>query len=206
MRTPNAKKPAWSLFGALGAAIAASACCTVPLMLVSAGVGGAWLSGLRALEPYRPFFIILAVGLIGFAFFRSYKARQAFDCACEPRTRPRAPKTLLGIGALLTAGLIASPWLVPAAPTASTALPSMPPGIETAILHIEGMSCPSCTTTVTRALHNTEGVMRAEVTYTPPQAVVHYDPSLTGIDALIKAVMDTGYSVIDSATTSSPAE
>jgi mercuric ion transport protein len=38
------------------AAIGASLCCVVPLVLVSLGISGAWLASLTALEPYRPLF------------------------------------------------------------------------------------------------------------------------------------------------------
>ena len=37
------------------AGIGASLCCVGPLVLVLAGVGGAWVSALSALEPFRPF-------------------------------------------------------------------------------------------------------------------------------------------------------
>jgi MerT mercuric transport protein. len=51
----------WSLGAALGAAVGASACCTIPLALVSLGVGGAWIGSLTALAPYRWIFVTLAV-------------------------------------------------------------------------------------------------------------------------------------------------
>lgn len=35
------------------AAIFASACCVGPLVLVSAGIGGAWISYVTLFEPYR---------------------------------------------------------------------------------------------------------------------------------------------------------
>jgi len=55
-------------------AIGASACCAGPLVLVALGLGGAWVSGLRALEPFYPVFVALALGTFGFAFWRLYVA------------------------------------------------------------------------------------------------------------------------------------
>ncbi|MEX1993519.1 MAG: mercuric transporter MerT family protein, partial [Steroidobacteraceae bacterium] len=42
-------------------AVLASACCLGPLLLISLGVGGAWIGNLTLLEPYRPFFIGIAL-------------------------------------------------------------------------------------------------------------------------------------------------
>ena len=55
------------------AALLAGACCVVPLALVSIGVGGAWLANLRLLEPYRPFFLGVALLALGFAWKRIYR-------------------------------------------------------------------------------------------------------------------------------------
>ena len=190
--SPN--KSSWSLFGAVGAAVGASACCTVPLILVSLGAGGAWMSGLTALEPYRPLFIVLAVGMLAFAFRRNVRQQSGPDCDCDTSINPRTKNILLGLGALATLGLIISPWLLPGAVNAGTA--SVAPGpteVQEVTLAIEGMSCPSCTTTVTMALDRTDGVVEARVTYAPPQAVVKYDASKVGVDALISAISNTGY-------------
>ena len=43
------------------AALLASACCLGPLVLITLGVSGAWISNLAALEPYRPLFIGVAL-------------------------------------------------------------------------------------------------------------------------------------------------
>jgi mercuric ion transport protein len=41
------------------AAIAGSLCCVAPLVLITLGISGAWISQLTALEPYRPIFIVV---------------------------------------------------------------------------------------------------------------------------------------------------
>ena len=73
-------------------AIGASACCAGPLVLVALGLGGAWLSGLRALEPFFPVSVAAALGAFGYAFWRLYIAprRCAPDVACaSPRVMRR---------------------------------------------------------------------------------------------------------------------
>ena len=103
---------------ALGAAVAASACCTVPLLLVSLGVGGAWVGSLTAFEPFRPLFITVAVAALGYVGWREWRAARlaasGVDCDCEDEAvPPRTRYAVLGVGALAAVLLLASPWLVP---------------------------------------------------------------------------------------------
>ena len=73
----NMKPTLWA--GAL-AAVGASLCCVAPLVLVSLGLGGAWLSTLTGLEPYRPIFIVLTLGLLALAWNKLYRQ----PAVCEP--------------------------------------------------------------------------------------------------------------------------
>ena len=68
------------MFAGAAAALGASSCCVVPLALVTLGVSSAWLARLRALEPFYPAFVGLAIAAFAFAFWRLY-LRPAF---CEP--------------------------------------------------------------------------------------------------------------------------
>ena len=60
------------------AAILASACCLGPLVLLTLGASGAWIGNLRALEPYRPIFIALALGALYLSHRRIF--RSAAEC------------------------------------------------------------------------------------------------------------------------------
>jgi mercuric ion transport protein len=73
-----------SIAAGVVSALGASTCCVLPLALVSAGVGGAWISRLRALEQFQWVFIALAIGAFGYAFYRLYlrPAPCAPDGAC----------------------------------------------------------------------------------------------------------------------------
>src|SRR5260221_14303077 len=70
------------------AALLAGACCVVPFVLVSIGMGGAWLANLQLLEPYRLVFIGIAIVALGFAWKRIYRPAQA----CEPGPACVVPK------------------------------------------------------------------------------------------------------------------
>ena len=164
----------WSLGAALGAAVAASACCTIPLLLVALGVGGGWVGSLIAFEPYRPIFIGIALAALGYAGYREWRAMRqkklGIDCVCEEEAvSPRVRQAVLLAGVVVVLALIASPWLIGALnPPAVNAAPSgatatMPAQTAQVTLDVEGMTCASCHVTVKRALLNVEGVANAEV-------------------------------------------
>ena len=62
------------------AAILASTCCLGPLVLITLGISGAWISNLTLLEPYRPLFIGAALVALFFAYRRIWWPA----AACEP--------------------------------------------------------------------------------------------------------------------------
>ena len=49
------KGTGWIATAALVGAGLASACCVVPLVLVTLGISGAWIANLTALEPFKPY-------------------------------------------------------------------------------------------------------------------------------------------------------
>jgi mercuric ion transport protein len=70
--SPSTTSTRWALLTGAAAAVGASLCCVVPLVLVSLGIGGAWLASLTALEPYRPWFAGSALAALTFAGGRLY--------------------------------------------------------------------------------------------------------------------------------------
>ena len=81
------------------AAILASTCCLGPLVLISLGVSGAWISNLTVLEPYRPIFIGAALIALFFAWRRIWRPVTACapgEVCALPRIN-RSYKVLFGI-------------------------------------------------------------------------------------------------------------
>jgi mercuric ion transport protein len=76
-----------SITAGLASALGASACCVLPLTLVSVGLGGAWVAQLRALERFSPVFIVLAIAAFAHAFYRLYLK----TAPCTPGTACAAP-------------------------------------------------------------------------------------------------------------------
>jgi mercuric ion transport protein len=100
--------------GAL-AAIGASVCCVGPLVLLTLGIGGAWIGNLTAMEPMRPLFVGVAVLFVAQAFRRLYLVPQVCErgtpCA-DPRTLKRQ-RLVFWLVVVTLAGLLAVPWAAP---------------------------------------------------------------------------------------------
>ena len=69
-----------TLMASVLAGLGASLCCVAPLVLLSLGLGGAWVANLTAFEPMRPVFMGLALLFIGLSFRKLYLKTQT----CEP--------------------------------------------------------------------------------------------------------------------------
>lgn len=101
-----------SLIGGVIAALAASVCCVGPLVLLGLGVGGAWISNLTALEPYRPIFIGGVLVFLGLAFRKLYlvpEVCQPGQSCANPVTR-RNQRVVFWVVTMILAALIAFPW------------------------------------------------------------------------------------------------
>ena len=93
--------------GILGA-LAASSCCIIPLLLFSAGVSGAWIGNLTALAPYKPIFIAITLGFLGYGFWMVYRKPKACadGAACaRPLPDKLVKASLWGSAALIVTAL-----------------------------------------------------------------------------------------------------
>lgn len=98
------------------AALLASTCCLGPLVLITLGFSGAWISKLTVLEPYQPIFIGAAVVALFFAGKRIW--RPVAQCApgevCAlPRVRRAYQLLFVGVCALVLMALVfplIAPW------------------------------------------------------------------------------------------------
>lgn len=102
------------LAGAL-AAIGASLCCVGPFVLLTLGVGGAWVASLTALEPLRPFLIAATLAFLALAYRRLYVTARV----CTPGTPCAQPRHLqrqrqvFWLVAVALAVLLAAPLAAP---------------------------------------------------------------------------------------------
>jgi periplasmic mercuric ion binding protein len=64
---------------------------------------------------------------------------------------------------------------------------------QTVTLAVKNMFCASCPLIVKKSLEGVPGVAKVEVSYRPKTAVVTYDDSRAGVQALTAATTGAGY-------------
>lgn len=108
-------KTRWIAAGGIMGALAASTCCIVPLILFSLGVSGAWVGNLTALEPYKPIFIIVTLGFLGYGYWLVYrKPEVCVDGAACARPLPnRLVKSALWVSTVLILVALFWNWIAP---------------------------------------------------------------------------------------------
>lgn len=95
------------------AAIGASSCCVIPLLLVLAGLGGAWVGTLTSLAPWQPLFLVPGFAAVGWGLWRAYRRPACADGTCE-RPMPRRLQLFALWGAAVLLVLAAtSRWWMP---------------------------------------------------------------------------------------------
>lgn len=72
-------KPSWLVGGSVIGVILTSSCCLGPLLLITLGASGAWISNLSALKTYQPVFISVAVAFLALAYWQVYRPKPV-DC------------------------------------------------------------------------------------------------------------------------------
>lgn len=111
----DAPKTAFSALAAAGAAaLLASACCLGPLILVLAGVSGAWIGQLAGFEPYQPIFLAAAFLALVFAGRKIWSAPVCDDGRpCAVPAAKRVQKVLFATLVGFLALIVGFPFLAP---------------------------------------------------------------------------------------------
>lgn len=110
----------WSLAangGAIVTAFLASACCVGPLVLALLGIGGGAL--LLEFEPYRPYFMVVTLGLLGLGFWLQYRKPKpvtnadGITCDCPTPRANKAGRVMLWVATVLVVAFLAFPYIAP---------------------------------------------------------------------------------------------
>ena len=167
-----------SIGGAVAAAVASSACCWLPLLLLAFGASAAGVSAF--FERWRPVLATVAIVLLGAGFYLVYFRRaKCADDACGTAvcaSRAGGGSVFAQVSLWLAAALVAAFVLFPQyagvvaravygdSPAAATA----PSDASFAVQRyaVEGMTCEGCAVTLQADLAKLEGVVSAEVDYT----------------------------------------
>lgn len=112
--TPTKNLP-WLSIGAVLSAIGASVCCVGPLLFLSLGISGAWISTLTSMESVRPFFMLLTLAFIGLGYRKLYLIPENCESnkPCALPEEKYNQRMIFWIGSILILLLLAFPWYAP---------------------------------------------------------------------------------------------
>jgi mercuric ion transport protein len=108
-------RSAAGLAGAALVALASMVCWAVPLILVSIGITGAWMSTFTILAPYKSLLVGASLVCLAYAWFSIYRAQGADrdESACVAPSISRTSRALFWLVSALVLGAIVSPYLLP---------------------------------------------------------------------------------------------
>jgi mercuric ion transport protein len=107
--------PNQTIIAGILSGIGASLCCVVPLLLLSLGLGGAWVSSLTVFEPVRPVFILLTLLFVGLAFRKLYLMPRVCEAGkpCADDAVLSRQRFIFWLVAIPLLGLLSFPWFAP---------------------------------------------------------------------------------------------
>ena len=103
-----------TVIGGFLMAIGASACCVIPFILFSMGVGGVWIGNLTVISGYRSIFIFVGLGFLAAGYWQVF--RQPVLSSGEVCITPfsqRINQTVVILASLLMLIAIAWPYVFP---------------------------------------------------------------------------------------------
>lgn len=208
---PSSEKSAVGLgIGAAGAALVASACCWLPLVLIAVGASAAGVGA--TFERWRPLMLGITVVLLVIGFWYAYRPQRCAPgtaCATVPPAKRRGLRATLWAVTVFTAVIASFPWyapwlLPPAAPESQGSGASATADVRSAVYAIEGMTCAACANNLQRSLAAIPGIQSAQVDYDHRRAILHWDVGLTdhaGLDHAVRTITEQeGYRAIASGT------
>ncbi len=188
----------------------ASLCCIGPLVAVGLGLGA--FGAAAFFESVRPYLLVVTAGLLGVAFYLTYRKKPEEKCAdgvCAVAPK-RSQKIALTIAAVVAIPLAAFPYYSGAfwgeagsnSRSQGTALAAKPATADgtgvlasEVVFNVEGMTCASCAAGIQATLAHRAGVEGIEVSYGEKTARVAYDPSQITEQQLVSAFQELGYTV-----------
>lgn len=184
--------------GSVLSALAASACCWIPLLLISLGVSAGGISAW--FEQYRWLFLGITGLLLGAGFysmyFRSTTCAPGTACLSQSLKVRRVNRLILWIATIFVLAAVTFPnyvgSLIGESPAARTADPAE--SLTTVSLAIEGMTCEGCAANLRKVLVKVPGVFDATVSYEDATVAISFDANSPPSDAdLANAVDRAGF-------------
>ncbi|WP_144605289.1 mercuric transport protein MerTP [Algoriphagus algorifonticola] len=178
-------------------AFSASLCCITPLLALIAGTGS-FASSFSWLDPLRPFFVFITLGVLGFAWFQKLKPNQPIDCDCEEE----GPidflqgKKFLSLVTIIACFLLAFPLFADRfypENNQSNQLFTDQKNLQMIEFSVDGMTCSGCEQHVDVKVKQLPGIIQINTSYSQSNTVIQFDPNQTEVSEIEKAILSTGY-------------
>ncbi|SNS72427.1 Copper chaperone CopZ [Ekhidna lutea] len=191
----------------LFAAIVASLCCITPVFSLLAGIGGI-AATFSWMEPFRPYLIVLTIGILGFAWYQKLRPRTAEEIACECETGKQPSfwqsKKFLGIITVFAGLMLSFPsyahifYSNGGSQTPAAFFEQDSTKTDKIVLDVKGMTCAGCEAHVNKAVNQLEGIYEVKASYEEGTTQVKYNSEIIEVQTIIEAINKTGYKAIDS--------
>lgn len=111
----DSTRTGWIAAGGVIGALAASSCCVLPLVLLSLGVSGAWMSKLTVLAPYKTYIAGGTLVLLGCGYYLTYvkPTRVCVDGSCALPLPNRLVTSSLWVATALVITALGFDYVVP---------------------------------------------------------------------------------------------
>lgn len=163
----NTRSSVFSMVGAVAVAVAASACCWLPVLLIGLGVSAAGVS--TTFEPMRPYLLGVSGVLLAFAFRSVYfkKANCAPDSACPTRRvkADRFSQAMVWFATILVIGFAAFPNMLGMGSNRGFDTADEETQLAIMSFQIEGMTCAGCASLLEQKLSEIDGVEKVNIDY-----------------------------------------
>lgn len=183
--------------GTVLVALAASACCWIPVLF---GVGAASSLGLSAaLAPWRPYLLGLTMVFLGFGFWMVYRKPNATcegDSCCSVAALKRRKKNIgvMWVVAFATIATSTYPsWGAIGATTAVAQASYLSTSTKQLVLNVPSMDCAACAQPILSATTKIPGVVSASVDVDKKTAAVVVKSDFKGKEELLWAVKAAGF-------------
>ncbi len=198
-RTRSSRTGLWATSGAVLVAALSSACCWLPLLLITFGASAAGVSGF--FESYRPYFLVATAVLLASGFylvyFRAARCAPGTICALPNPKFLRLNKAMLWVATVVVIAFASFPSYVGqllggSDQAGSSSGKATPVDARTVEVEVKGMTCSGCSRTLETALLHVPGVIQASVDFDAGRGSFTLS---AGVDpgAALAAIIDQGF-------------
>lgn len=181
-------------------AIVASLCCITPVLALIAGTSGI-ASTFNWLEPFRIYFIVITILVLGFAWYQKIKPEKTNGdcCTIQKKTPFIHSKTFLLIITLIATAMLAFPTYSHIFyPKHEKEIVNIEKeNLSTAEFSISGMTCAGCEAHVENEVSKLKGTLSIKASFENGNAVVTYDQSIVNVQEIEAAILKTGYTITE---------